>query len=132
MAARTYRRGSTAVASALGVALALSACGGSSSGGAGATGGASSGASAECAAFADYGTFEGKKVEIYTSIRDVEAERFETSFAAFQKCTGIDIQWNGSGEFETQLQVRVKGNNAPDLAPIPQPGLLQTLVGLKA
>ncbi len=132
MAARTYRRGSTAVASALGVALALSACGGSSSGGAGATGGASSGVSAECAAFADYGTFEGKKVEIYTSIRDVEAERFETSFEAFQKCTGIDIQWNGSGEFETQLQVRVKGNNAPDLAPIPQPGLLQTLVGLKA
>jgi alpha-glucoside transport system substrate-binding protein len=131
MAVRTYRRGSTAVASALGVALALSACGGSSSGGGtGATGAA--GGSAECAAFADYGTFDGKKVEIYSSIRDVEAERFEKSFEAFQKCTGIDIQWNGSGEFETQLQVRVKGNNAPDLATVPQPGLLQTLVGLNA
>ncbi|MBK7623315.1 MAG: carbohydrate ABC transporter substrate-binding protein [Kineosporiaceae bacterium] len=135
MAARTYRRGSTAVATTLGVALALSACGGSSGDSASTSGAASSAAGAaggDCAAFADYGKFEGKKVEIYTSIRDVEAERFEKSFEAFQKCTGIDIQWNGSGEFETQLQVRVKGNNAPDLAPIPQPGLLQTLVGLKA
>lgn len=132
MAARTWRRGTTAIASALGVALALAACGGSSSGGD--TGGATAGASgdAECAAFAQYGKFDGKKVEIYSSIRDVEAERFEKSFEAFQKCTGIDIQWNGSGEFEAQLQVRVKGNNAPDLAPIPQPGLLQTLVGLNA
>lgn len=129
MAARTWRRGSTAVASALGVALALSACGGSSSGGSEASGtaGASS-ASGDCAAFAQYGTFNNTKVEIYTSIRDEEATRFEKSFENFQKCTGIDIQWNGSGEFETQLQVRVKGNNAPDLAPIPQPGLLQTLV----
>jgi alpha-glucoside transport system substrate-binding protein len=131
MSARTNRRGSTAVASALGVALALTACGGSSTGDADA-GAASSGASGDCAAFADYGKFEDKKVEIYTSIRDVEAERFEKSFETFEKCTGIAIQWNGSGEFETQLQVRVKGNNAPDLAPIPQPGLLQTLVGLKA
>jgi alpha-glucoside transport system substrate-binding protein len=128
MAARTRRRGATAVASALGIALALSACGGSDSEGeAGASGGASS-AGGDCAPFADYGQFDGAKVEIYTSIRDVEAERFEQSFTKFQECTGIDIQWNGTGEFETQLQVRVKGNNAPDLAPIPQPGLLQTLV----
>lgn len=132
MAARTWRRGSTAVASALGVALALSACGGSSSGGTEASGGAGSTGSAECADVAQYGTFNNVKVEIYSSIRDVEAERFEKSFEHFQKCTGIDIQWNGSGEFEAQLQVRVKGNNAPDLAPIPQPGLLQTLVGLNA
>jgi alpha-glucoside transport system substrate-binding protein len=135
MAARTMRRGSTAVAGALGVALALAACGGSSSGtdnaGASSTGGGNS-ASADCADVAQYGTFKGAKVEIYTSIRDEEATRYEKSFEHFTKCTGIEIQWNGSGEFETQLQVRVKGNSAPDLAPIPQPGLLQTLVGLNA
>ena len=134
MAARTLRRGSTAVAGALGVALALAACGGSSSGtdSAGASSSGGGNASAECADVAQYGTFKDAKVEIYSSIRDEEATRFEKSFELFQKCTGIDIQWNGTGEFETQLQVRVKGNNAPDLATIPQPGLLQTLVGLNA
>ena len=127
MAMRTSRRGFAAVASALGVSLAIAACGGDSGGTA--SGGAGGGDSADCAAFADYGTFDGAKVNIYTSIRDIEGDRFDESFKAFEDCTGIDIVWEGSGEFEAQLQVRVDGGNAPDLAPIPQPGLLATLVG---
>src|SRR5690606_3455017 len=42
----------------------------------------------------------------------------------FSRCTGITIAYEGSGEFEAQLQVRVDGGNPPDIAFIPQPGLL--------
>jgi len=130
MAAGTWRRGGAAIAGGLGVALALAACGGSSSTPAGTTaaGTATGGGAADCAAFADYGKFEGKTVEVYSSIRDIEAKRFDEAFVNFTKCTGITVKWNGTGEFEAQLPVRVRGGNAPDLATIPQPGLLQTLV----
>ena len=71
--------------------------------------------------------YDGKVVTIFSSIRDVEATRLETAWAAFEEETGIDIQHEGSGAFEADLKVRVDGGNAPDVAFIPQPGLLATL-----
>ncbi len=71
--------------------------------------------------------FDGKVVTIFSSIRDVEATRLETAWASFEEETGIDIQHEGSGAFEADLKVRVDGGNAPDIAFIPQPGLLGTL-----
>ncbi len=126
MAVRTRRRGYVAVAGALGVALALTACGDDGGGGGG--GDTKEG----CEAYSTYGEFDGATVNIYSSIRDIEQQRYEEAFAKFEECTGVDIAWEGSGEFEAQLQVRVEGGNAPDLATIPQPGLLKTLVDKKA
>lgn len=77
-----------------------------------------------CEAYADYGSFSGKSVSVYTSIRDQEADDYVESFKEFEDCTGIDVQWEGTGEFEAQLPVKVQGGNAPDVAYIPQPGLL--------
>ena len=71
--------------------------------------------------------YAGKVVTIFSSIRDIEATRLETAWAAFEAETGIDIQHEGSGAFEADLKVRVDGGNAPDIAFIPQPGLLATL-----
>jgi alpha-glucoside transport system substrate-binding protein len=121
MAVRTRRRGYVAVAGALGVALTLAACGGDDEGGGGGE------VAAGCEAYSSYGTFDGAAVNVYSSIRDVEQQRYEESFAKFEECTGIDIAWEGTGEFEAQLQVRVDGGNAPDIATVPQPGLLKTL-----
>jgi alpha-glucoside transport system substrate-binding protein len=81
-------------------------------------------AAAGCEAYADYLGNEGTTVEIYTTIVDPEASLFIESFADFEECTGIDIEWNGSQEFEAQIAVRVEGGTAPDLAIFPQPGLL--------
>jgi len=81
--------------------------------------------SAECAPFKDYQGHSGKKVTAYSSIRDVEADKLDQSWKLFEECTGIDIQHEGTGEFEAQIQVRSDGGNAPDLAFFPQPGLLQ-------
>ncbi len=71
--------------------------------------------------------YAGKVVTIFSSIRDVEATRLETAWKPFEDATGIDIQHEGSGAFEADLKVRVDGGNSPDLAFIPQPGLLATL-----
>ncbi|MEH1126907.1 ABC transporter substrate-binding protein [Micromonospora sp. CPCC 206061] len=107
------------IASVVGLAISAAACGGDDSG-------SGNGDSADCAAFDKYDGNDGKKVSIYASIRDTEADLLEQSWEQFTECTGIDIDYEGSGEFEAQLQVRVDGGNAPDIAFIPQPGLLAT------
>lgn len=71
--------------------------------------------------------FAGKTVTIFSSIRDIEAERLDASWAKFEEETGIDIKHEGSATFEDDLKLRVDGGDAPDLAFIPQPGLLATL-----
>ena len=71
--------------------------------------------------------YKGKTVTLFSSIRDVEADKLEQAYAAFEKCTGADVKHEGSGEFEAQLKVRIDGGNAPDIAVIPQPGLMTDL-----
>ncbi len=85
-----------------------------------------------CEAYADYGTFDGAEVDLYGTILDVEAERLNESWAEFEECTGIDVVYEGSGEFEAQINVRVQGGNPPDLAIFPQPGLLASVAGTGA
>ncbi|MGC9666346.1 ABC transporter substrate-binding protein [Planosporangium sp. 12N6] len=80
--------------------------------------------SAECAPYKQYQGHDGKEVSIYATIRDTEADLLEQSWSQFSKCTGIKINYEGSGEMEAQIQVRVDGGNAPDLAFFPQPGLM--------
>ncbi|WP_084075343.1 ABC transporter substrate-binding protein [Demequina sp. NBRC 110052] len=85
-----------------------------------------------CEDYADFGTFDGGEVEVYTTISGVELTQLEDTFTDFQECTGLTVNVVGSDEFETEINIRVEGGNPPDLAIIPQPGLLQTLVGTGA
>lgn len=55
---------------------------------------------------------------------DADQVKFETSIKEFESKTGIDIQYEGSKEFEATISIRVDGGNAPDIADFPQPGLL--------
>jgi alpha-glucoside transport system substrate-binding protein len=87
---------------------------------------------AGCEDYGDYGTHDGAPVELYGTISGVEAVQLEESLVTFEECTGIDVTYNGSDEFETEINIRVEGGNAPDLAIIPQPGLLQRVVGTGA
>ena len=90
------------------------------------TAAAEDGGTATTAAAAD-GEFAGTTVTILSSIRDVEAERLNEAWASFEAETGIDIVHEGSATFEDDLKLRVDGGDAPDLAFVPQPGLLATL-----
>ncbi|MBG6178994.1 ABC transporter substrate-binding protein [Arthrobacter sp. CAN_A1] len=105
--------------------LGLSACG-SGSGDDGDGGGSEP--AADCAAYETYGTFDGAEVSVYSTIVDVEAERLEGAWADFSECTGVEVVYEGSKEFETQIGVRSQGGTPPDIAIFPQPGLLATEV----
>ncbi|MFI6762993.1 ABC transporter substrate-binding protein [Micromonospora sp. NPDC050417] len=118
MAVFTRPRQALVIASALALTFSATAC--SSSG----SDTNSNADSPECAAYEAYQGSDGEKVSIYASIRDAEADILQDSWSQFEKCTGIEIDYEGSGEFEAQLQVRVDGGDAPDITFIPQPGLL--------
>ena len=140
MTATMRRRGATLLVGGVAATLLLAACGGSSSssessaaGSAAASTEASAAASggavaAGCEAYAGYAPADGAKVTVFTSILPPEQQLFEESWAEFESCTGIDIVYEGSDQFEAQLPTRIAGGNAPDIAFIPQPGLLQKLV----
>ncbi|QOC90626.1 ABC transporter substrate-binding protein [Micromonospora craniellae] len=121
MAVFARPRQALVIAGALGLALGATACGTGSN----TSSGNNNAGSAECAPYEKYQGHDGRKVTIYSSIRDIEDDRLNESWKQFEDCTGIDISHEGSGEFEAQLPVRVDGGNAPDLAFIPQPGLIQ-------
>ncbi|MDO9590749.1 MAG: extracellular solute-binding protein [Microcella sp.] len=87
------------------------------------------GGDVDCSAYEQYGTFEGESVELYATIIDVEADAMVESMADFEACTGIEVNYIGTQEAETQINVRAAAGDAPDLMIIPQPGLLQRLVG---
>ncbi len=87
-----------------------------------------SAASSACAGVGNYAKQAGKTVEIFNSVIGLENSRYQAALLPFEDCTGITINWNGTNEFESQLGVRVQGGTAPDIAMIPQPGLLQKMV----
>ncbi len=50
------------------------------------------------------------------------------SFNDFQTCTGATVKNTADKNFESQILVQAKSGNAPDIAIVPQPGLLAQLV----
>jgi len=71
---------------------------------------------------------EAKEVTIFGAFVDEDARRFEASMVPFEERTGIDVSYEGSGDFETLILVRVEGEDPPDIAAFPQPGLLSDFV----
>ncbi|MGG5258883.1 ABC transporter substrate-binding protein [Phycicoccus avicenniae] len=71
---------------------------------------------------------QGKSVSIYTSIVTPEDAAHKASYKAFEDCTGVTIKYEGDKDFEKNLPQRAQSGNLPDVAFIPQPGLLQTMV----
>jgi alpha-glucoside transport system substrate-binding protein len=69
------------------------------------------------------GKFKGTKVSVTGPQTAEDANKFNDSFKDFEDLTGIDIQYEGSKQFEAEISARVDGGNAPDIADFPQPGL---------
>lgn len=131
MSATMRRRGAALLVGGVAASMLLAACGGSSSSSestAAASAEPAASVAAGCEAYAAYGTNEGAKVTVFTSILPPEQQKFEDAWKQFETCTGIDIVYEGSDQFEAQLPTRIAGGNAPDIAFIPQPGLLAKLV----
>ncbi|HEY3336881.1 MAG TPA: ABC transporter substrate-binding protein [Propionicimonas sp.] len=130
MISTTRSRGlAAATAGAFGLALTLAACtpppSDSGNAGASSTGGT---VKEGCEDYTQYGDLTGTTVTVYTSVTAPEDAVQIASYKKYEECTGAKIAYEGSKEFEAQLPVRLQSGNAPDIAYIPQPGLLQRLV----
>lgn len=82
----------------------------------------------DCGQFSQYGDLKGKTITIYASIVTPEDAAYKNSYKPFEQCTGATVKYEGDKSFETQILVRAKAGNTPDIAIVPQPGLLKQLV----
>lgn len=97
-----------------GTALVATGC--LSDGGGGADGGGGEGES----------TGDGR-VEIVGAFSGVQEQAFVADLEAVAEATGLEVSYTSLADFETVIISRVAGNNAPDIAIFPQPGLLLDL-----
>ncbi len=75
--------------------------------------------------------YKGKTVNIFSPVRDSDTDKpiadLVAGYAPLTKCTGVKIKFEGTDQFETQVNVRLAGGNAPDVIDFPQPGLMASL-----
>jgi alpha-glucoside transport system substrate-binding protein len=72
------------------------------------------------------GKFKGTKVTMTGPFTGEDANKFAADIKEFEDKTGIDVEYEGSKEFEATIAARVQGGNAPDIVDFPQPGLAAT------
>ena len=87
---------------------------------------------AGCESFAPYQGYAGTTVSIMSPIRDVEGDNLVRAWERFSSCTGITISYEGTDTFEVELPKMVRAGTPPDLALLPQPGLIRQLADDKA
>lgn len=118
---RQSKRRAAYAAATLAGAMALTACSSSDDT-------ASPSSDVDCAPYASYGTFDDAVVSVYGSFVGADADLNDESWADFETCTGIDVQYEGGSDYESQITVKVEGGNAPDVTIFPQLGLLTRFV----
>jgi len=77
----------------------------------------------------DSGSVEGETVNISGGITGTQADDMQKTFDEYSKESGITVKYTGDKAFEGNIVTKVQGGDAPDIAIVPQPGLLRTLVG---
>ena len=85
----------------------------SESGGGGGGGGSSEGGAGD------------KQIEIMYGFGGDQSKGFEAAMGEFEKSSGIKLKLTEAAQsFDTLIRPRVQGNNPPDIALFPQPGLM--------
>src|SRR4051812_32447899 len=110
-----------------GLVFSVAACGGDDDSDSDTTTDASASA-IDCSPYTKFGDIKGKTISIYTGIVTPEDTPHINSYKPFEQCTGATVKYEGDKSFETQILVRARAGNPPDLAIVPQPGLLKQLV----
>jgi alpha-glucoside transport system substrate-binding protein len=68
---------------------------------------------------------QDKVVKVLGAFVAEEEARFNEGIKVFEEETGIDVQYESTKEFETLINVRVEAGDAPDIAAVPQPGMMK-------
>lgn len=74
--------------------------------------------------------YAGKTVTIFSPVRNTDTDLAIPDFVAgydpLVECTGVKIEFEGTDQFETEINVRMEGGNPPDVVDYPQPGLMRS------
>ena len=70
----------------------------------------------------------GEAIVVFGPYREAEADRLVESLEEYAENAGVVIRYTGSTDFVTDLHRRIGSADAPDVALIPQPGLVAQLV----
>jgi alpha-glucoside transport system substrate-binding protein len=71
---------------------------------------------------------EGTLTILHALTGDTDTAGLQAAFAQFTEETGVQIQEQGSADFEQLARSRVEGGNAPDIVLHAQPGLMRDLI----
>jgi len=84
---------------------------------------------AGCIGGTDAGADTTREITVFGPYRGAEADHFAASAEAFTDRTGITIRYTGSADFVVDLNRRsIELNDPPDVAMVPQTGVLRALV----
>ena len=88
---------------------------------------------ASCAGTSSAASLRGQKLEVAAVWSGTEQARFQEVLRAFEQQTGVRVTYTSASDgVPTFLQHRLAAGRPPDVALLPQPGLLRQLVGEKA
>jgi alpha-glucoside transport system substrate-binding protein len=66
----------------------------------------------------------GSTVSVFGAFVGDEAEAFETALEPFEERTGIDVRYEGTGDFNDLIRIRAQADDLADIVIFPNPGLL--------
>ena len=64
-------------------------------------------------------------VEIMYGFTDSSSDQFQAEINKYAQAEGITVKFSPTPDFNTLISTRVSGNNAPDIAIFPQPGIMK-------
>ena len=71
-------------------------------------------------------SLRGQRIEVLAVWSGTEQERFEQVIETFERATGVEVDYTSAGHgVPAELDARFAGGRPPDVAFIPQPGLLR-------
>jgi alpha-glucoside transport system substrate-binding protein len=68
---------------------------------------------------------DGGTVSIFGAFIDAEAEAFEAALEPFEEESGIDVSYEGTGDFNDLIRIRAEADDLADIVIFPNPGLLR-------
>ncbi len=77
-----------------------------------------------CSVLADKYKNIGGTVDVLATWGGAEQDSFMAMVQPYEKCTGVNVQYEGTRDLNAVLTTRVQGGNPPDIAGLPGPGQL--------
>jgi alpha-glucoside transport system substrate-binding protein len=65
-------------------------------------------------------------VEIMYGFTDSSSDQFQAEINKFAQANNIQVKFSPTPDFNTLISTRISGNNAPDIAIFPQPGIMKS------